>query len=73
MFDTLNGYLHPDNPEKVQFLAERNILPNMQRLLAGVAVGHRKVTARGQADVKGRSRSRVIWSSAPAAPSGDSP
>ena len=35
MFDTLNGYLHPDNPEKVQFLAERNILANMQRLLAG--------------------------------------
>jgi ureidoacrylate peracid hydrolase len=35
MFDTLNGYLHPDNPEKVKFLAERNILPNMQRLLAG--------------------------------------
>ena len=35
MFDTLNGYLHPDNPEKVKFLAERNIIPNMQRLLAG--------------------------------------
>jgi ureidoacrylate peracid hydrolase len=35
MFDTLNGYLHPDNPEKVKFLADRNILPNMQRLLAG--------------------------------------
>lgn len=35
MFDTLNGYLHPDNPEKARFLAERNILPNMQRLLAG--------------------------------------
>jgi nicotinamidase-related amidase len=35
MFDTLNGYLHPDNPDKVKFLAERNILPNMQRLLAG--------------------------------------
>jgi ureidoacrylate peracid hydrolase len=32
---TLNGYLHPLNPEKVKFLAERNILPNMQRLLAG--------------------------------------
>jgi nicotinamidase-related amidase len=35
MFDTLNGYLHPDNPEKVKFLADRNIIPNMQRLLAG--------------------------------------
>lgn len=35
MFDTLNGYLHPANPEKVKFLAERNILANMQRLLAG--------------------------------------
>ncbi len=35
MFDALNGYLHPDNPEKVKFLAERNILPNMQRLVEG--------------------------------------
>jgi ureidoacrylate peracid hydrolase len=36
LFDALNGYLHPhDNPAKVQFLAERNILANMQRLLAG--------------------------------------
>ena len=35
MFDALNGYLHPDNPEKVQFLAERNIVPNMQRLIGG--------------------------------------
>ena len=35
MFDTLNGYLHPGDPDKVKFLAERNILPNMQRLLAG--------------------------------------
>ena len=35
MFDTLNGYLHPDNPGKAKFLAERNILSNMQRLLAG--------------------------------------
>jgi nicotinamidase-related amidase len=34
MFDTLNGYLHPESPEKVKFLADRNILPNMQRLLA---------------------------------------
>ncbi|MGE3244987.1 MAG: cysteine hydrolase family protein [Beijerinckiaceae bacterium] len=35
MFDALNGYLHPDNPEKVKFLAERNILPNLQRLIGG--------------------------------------
>jgi len=35
MFDTLNGYLHPGDPAKQKFLAERNILPNMQRLLAG--------------------------------------
>jgi ureidoacrylate peracid hydrolase len=34
MFDALNGYLHPTNPGKVKFLADRNILPNMQRLLA---------------------------------------
>lgn len=36
MFDALNGYLHPDDPKKVAFLAERNILPNMQRLIQGV-------------------------------------
>ena len=35
MFDALNGYLHPADPKKVAFLAERNILPNMQRLIAG--------------------------------------
>jgi len=35
MFDALHGYLHPSDPAKVKFLAERNILPNMQRLLAG--------------------------------------
>jgi nicotinamidase-related amidase len=35
LFDALNGYLHPDNPAKTQFLAERNILGNLQRLLAG--------------------------------------
>lgn len=35
MFDALNGYLHPKDPEKQKFLAERNILTNMQRLLAG--------------------------------------
>ena len=36
LFDALNGYLHPQgNPAKLQFLAEHNILANMQRLLAG--------------------------------------
>jgi nicotinamidase-related amidase len=35
MFDALNGYLHPHDPAKVKFLAERNILANMQRLIAG--------------------------------------
>jgi ureidoacrylate peracid hydrolase len=35
LFDTLHGYLHPDDPKKRAFLAERNILPNLQRLLAG--------------------------------------
>jgi nicotinamidase-related amidase len=35
LFDTLHGYLHPEDEAKRRFLAERNILPNMQRLLAG--------------------------------------
>ena len=35
LFDALNGYLHPRDPAKVAFLDERNILPNLQRLLAG--------------------------------------
>jgi nicotinamidase-related amidase len=35
LFDALNGYLHPANPQKVAFLAERNILANLQRLQAG--------------------------------------
>ncbi len=35
LFDTLNGYLHPKDAKKRAFLAERNILPNMQRLLKG--------------------------------------
>ena len=35
MFDSLNGYLHPSDPAKQKFLADRNILPNMQRLVAG--------------------------------------
>ncbi len=34
LFDALHGYLHPKEPDKVSFLEERNILPNMQRLLA---------------------------------------
>ena len=33
LFDTLNGYLHSGIPEKEKFLAERQILQNMQRLL----------------------------------------
>src|SRR5262245_38514333 len=35
LFDALHGYLHPDDPKKRAFLEERNILPNLQRLLAG--------------------------------------
>src|SRR5262245_53721423 len=35
LFDALHGYLHPDDPKKRAFLTERNILPNLQRLLAG--------------------------------------
>lgn len=35
LFDALNGYLHPDDPAKVRFLAERNIIGNLQRLLRG--------------------------------------
>jgi len=35
LFDTLHGYLHPENPAKRAFLEERNILKNLQRLLAG--------------------------------------
>jgi ureidoacrylate peracid hydrolase len=35
LFDALNGYLHPSDPAKVQFLAERNIIGNLQRLLEG--------------------------------------
>ena len=33
LFDTLHGYLHPDDPAKAQFLADRRILANMRRLL----------------------------------------
>jgi nicotinamidase-related amidase len=35
LFDALNGYLHPENPAKAEFLKTHNILPNLQRLLAG--------------------------------------
>ena len=35
LFDALQGYLNPKDPEKVKFLAERNIVPNLQRLLEG--------------------------------------
>jgi len=35
LFDALHGYLHPADPRKQAFLDERNILKNMQRLLAG--------------------------------------
>jgi nicotinamidase-related amidase len=35
LFDVLNGYLHPDNAAKVAFLAERNIIPSLRRLLKG--------------------------------------
>jgi nicotinamidase-related amidase len=35
LFDSLNGYLHPKDPKKRKFLAERNILPNMTKLLKG--------------------------------------
>ncbi len=33
LFDALHGYLHPDDPKKQAFLAEHNILANLQRLL----------------------------------------
>ena len=35
IFDALTGYLHSGSAEKDAFLAERNIIPNMQRLLEG--------------------------------------
>jgi nicotinamidase-related amidase len=35
LFDALHCYLHPAAAEKQRFLDERNILKNMQRLLAG--------------------------------------
>jgi nicotinamidase-related amidase len=40
LFDALHGYLHPEDPGKTRFLDERNILPNLRRLLDGArAVG----------------------------------
>ena len=35
LFDALNGYLHPENPAKQEFLAKRNIIANLARLLKG--------------------------------------
>ncbi len=35
LFYALHGYLHPTDPAKLAFLEERNILRNLQRLLAG--------------------------------------
>jgi ureidoacrylate peracid hydrolase len=35
LFDALNGYLHPESPAKQEFLAKRNILANLERLLGG--------------------------------------
>jgi nicotinamidase-related amidase len=34
LFDVLEGFLHPEDTAKATFLKERNILPNLQRLLA---------------------------------------
>jgi nicotinamidase-related amidase len=39
LFDALHGYLHPKDDAKRRFLAEHNILANMQRLLAGARQG----------------------------------
>src|SRR5262245_5054347 len=35
LFDALNGYLHPESPAKQEFLAKRNIIANLERLLMG--------------------------------------
>jgi ureidoacrylate peracid hydrolase len=35
LFDALHGYLHPADPKKRGFLAERDILGKLQRLLTG--------------------------------------
>jgi ureidoacrylate peracid hydrolase len=40
LFDVLHGTLHPTDPAKARFLAERRIIPNLVRLLRGArAVG----------------------------------
>jgi ureidoacrylate peracid hydrolase len=39
LFDALHGYLHPSDPQKIAFLDKHNILPNLQRLLAGARQG----------------------------------
>jgi nicotinamidase-related amidase len=51
LFDALNGYLHPNNPAKVQFLAERNIIGNLKRLLDGARGIGTIVIAGGSTDV----------------------
>jgi nicotinamidase-related amidase len=38
LFDVLNGYLHPEDKDKSEFLSQRNVLPNLQRLQAGARV-----------------------------------
>ena len=35
LFDALHGYLHPSDPKKIAFLAERNVLENLKRLQTG--------------------------------------
>jgi ureidoacrylate peracid hydrolase len=35
LFDALHGYLHPADPAKAAFIAQHNILANLQRLLGG--------------------------------------
>jgi nicotinamidase-related amidase len=35
LFDALNGYLHPKNPQKRDFLETHKILPTLKRLLDG--------------------------------------
>jgi ureidoacrylate peracid hydrolase len=35
LFDVLNGFLHPADPAAQAYLRENNIMPNLQRLLAG--------------------------------------
>jgi ureidoacrylate peracid hydrolase len=35
LFDCLNAFVHPKDPKRRRLLADRNILPNLKRLLAG--------------------------------------